>query len=154
MSDASVQSACSAGCLPTPFTYARRTIFGLAVALLTLGATTSANAAVLYDFSLAANGDLGAVHVVLKTDKFLAAPGLQVFPVGDPILEVVSAGTPIDPSSVVGFEAFPTTTRFGLALFKPGSGSVLFNVGIPTTSLCSSGRPTRPGRSSPFPGWS
>lgn len=118
---------------PTPFTYARRTVFGLALGLvLTLSATTSANAAVLYDFSLAANGAVGPVHVVLRTDDFLPPSGLRVLPVTDPIVEEVSAGTPIDPSSVVGFEALATTTRFGLALFGPGGGpEVLYTVNYP-----------------------
>ena len=100
------------------------------VALLTawLAFAAPARAAVIYDFSLPANGDVGPIAIQLTFPDFLPADGLDVFGPGDPEVTAFSSGTPFDPAtSVVGVNIDPGVTLFGLALISQTGGFTLLN---------------------------
>jgi hypothetical protein len=103
------------------------------VALLAvcLGFAAPARAAVIYDFSLPANGDVGPIAIQLTFPDFLPANGLDAFATTDPEVTAFSSVTPIDPASVVGVDIDPGVTLFGLALFSPGGNFTLLNRNYP-----------------------
>ena len=108
---------------------AMRTVLSLACVV---GVASPAGAAVFYDFSLPANGSVGAVNVALEFFDFILPSGLITADLTEPIVVRASSGTPVDPSSAVGFEVTGSSTLFGLAFFAPGSGDiVLLTTGHP-----------------------
>jgi hypothetical protein len=109
--------------------------FGMAAALCVffLSAVT-AKADVLYSFSLAANGSVGAVNIVLDETTFVpAGNGLQVIFLSNPAITVTS-GTPLDPAnSLIAFEVDSTSTIFGLDLGNSADTAVvLFTQAYPS----------------------
>jgi PEP-CTERM motif len=125
----------------------RRTATGIALCLgLTAAASTPATAAVLYDFSLAANGDVGPVRIVLSYPSFVPSGLLDVIPLSDPRVVTATSGTPIDTTtSVAGFEVGPTATLFGLRLLGPAGGEVLVNPSYPADFFVFNRTPTQTG---------
>lgn len=112
---------------------ARRLALGVALGLAcTVAGRGEARAAVLYDFSLPANGSIGAVNVVLQFFDFVLPSGLIEAELTEFIVREASSGTPVDPTSSVGIEILGAATRFGLAFFQPGPGDpVLLTTGYP-----------------------
>jgi hypothetical protein len=96
-----------------------------------LAAASPAHGAVIYDFSLPANGDVGPIAIQLTLPDFLPANGLNAFATTDPEATVFSSVTPIEPTSVVGVDIDPGVTLFGLALFSPGGNFTLLNRDYP-----------------------
>lgn len=90
-----------------------------------------ARAAVIYDFSLPANGDVGPIAIQLTLPDFLPADSLITFATTDPAATVFSSVTPIEPTSVVGVDIDPAVTLFGLALFSPVGNFTLLNRNYP-----------------------
>jgi hypothetical protein len=91
----------------------------------------SAAAAVIYDFSLDANGDVGAVTIQVTVDDFLPTDGLNVFAVSGPEVTAFSSGTPVDlDSSFVGIDVIGAATLIGLRLSSL-IGDVLTTVDYP-----------------------
>jgi hypothetical protein len=94
-----------------------RMLFGIVmVSCLVLNARSAA-ASVVYDFSLDANGDVGAVTIQLTFDNFLLIDGLNVFDLSGPEVTAFSSGTPVDlDSSFVGIEVTGAATLVGVRL--------------------------------------
>jgi hypothetical protein len=108
----------------------------LALGVLLLGTTTGnpADAAVIYDFSLPANGAVGPVTIQLGFPAAVpAGGGLGVFPLTGPQVVSFTSGTPIDPAaSAVGFEVLSTSTLIGIALRNSADSSfVLSTISFP-----------------------
>jgi hypothetical protein len=100
--------------------------------LIGLVSAGPASAAVIFDFSLPANGDVGAFSVQLQFDDYPTPSGLLVFNLLDPEVISFSSDTTIDPStSVIGFEVTPTQTLIGLNLANSDPIAVLFTVDYP-----------------------
>ena len=114
-----------------PIASVRRLALGFALSLgLAAAASTQAEAAVIYDFTLSANGDVGPVRVVLTSPRFISPSGLLVLPVNDPALAVTS--DPIDQDeSYIGVDVFPGATLFGIDLRDMNGDPVLFTVEHP-----------------------
>ncbi len=104
--------------IPTLLTHFWHSSFGILVAAcLVLGGARPAAASVVYDFSLAANGDVGAINIQVTLADFLPATGLNVFDFSAPEVSAFSSDTPIDAaSSVIGFDNTMTSTRVGIRL--------------------------------------
>ena len=115
----------------------RRAATGIALCLgLTAVGSTSATAAVLYDFSLAANGAVGPVRSVVGFSDFLPSTGLFIIPATSAEVVTLTSGTPIDPTlSVAGLDSGPAATLFGVSLTGAGGGLVLRNEAYPTGLL-------------------
>lgn len=79
---------------------------------------SSASAAVLYDFSLDANGDVGPIRILVRLDDFIDAESFIVRDTTE--VEEFSASPSIDESSVVGLDVIQTATRVGISAFLPG----------------------------------
>jgi hypothetical protein len=103
-------------------------LFALGV---TLTASSSAMAAVLYDFTLAANGDVGPVNIVLRFDDFVDAGSFFAPETTAPAVREVSTTVPIQPSSQIGLDVIAAATRFGIALFNLDGSDLLFTVNHP-----------------------
>jgi hypothetical protein len=125
----------------------RRTATGIALCLgFTAVASTPATAAVLYDFSLAANGDVGPVRIVVRLNDFLPPTGLLIIPATAAEVVTLTSGTPIDPTlSVAGLESGPAATLFGLRLLGPAGGEVLTTVSYPADFFVFNRTPTQTG---------
>jgi hypothetical protein len=92
-------------------------VFGLVLASCLVLDARSAAASVVYDFSLGANGDVGAVTIQLTVDDFLPIDGLNVFDLSGPEVTAFSSGNPVDlGSSFVGVEVTGAVTLIGLRL--------------------------------------
>jgi hypothetical protein len=100
---------------------------------LGIAGANPAAASVIYDFSLASNGSVGAIDIQLTFDSFVAAGGgLNPELLSFPQVTSFSSGTPVNAgASVVVFEVDAASTFFGLQLFAPGSSSVLYTPGYP-----------------------
>ncbi|WP_031494817.1 PEP-CTERM sorting domain-containing protein [Bryobacter aggregatus] len=99
---------------------------------LGLSAVKPAEAAVLYEFSLPANGDIGPVQVQFTFANFSATPNLVIVPANTSSLTfladpLVSAG-----NSVLGLMIESTTTYFGIDLKTSSNQSVLYTPAYPT----------------------
>jgi len=108
--------------------------FGIVLALcLGIAAARPAAASVIYDFSLPANGLVGAIDIQLTFASFVAAgAGLSVDGLSAAPVTSFSSGTPVNAAgSVVGFEVDAGSTLFGVDLFAPNSSTVLFNPNYP-----------------------
>jgi len=87
---------------------------------------------VVYDFSLDANGDVGAVNIQLTFADFLPVGPLEVFDLGRPEVTAYSSGTPIDPSSsFVGVDVAAATTLIGVYLSSAIGDVVLYTFEYP-----------------------
>jgi hypothetical protein len=118
--------------IPRCLTRCRQVSFGVLLAgCLVLGSAKPATASVVYDFSLAANGDVGAIAIQLTFGDFLPVSGLAVFDLGAPEVTAFSSGTPIDPtSSFVGMDVMAAGTLFGFRLSSV-VGEVLTTLDFP-----------------------
>jgi hypothetical protein len=108
--------------------------FGILLTLcLGLAGANPAAASVIYDFSLPANGSVGAIDIQLTFASFVAAgAGLTVDVLSAAPVTSFSSGTPVNAAgSVVGFEVDAGSTLFGVQLFSPSSASVLFTPAYP-----------------------
>jgi hypothetical protein len=106
--------------IPTLLTDSCRSSFGILVAAcFVLGGARPAAASVVYDFSLAANGEIGAINIEVTLADFLfLPPGSEpaIFPLSAPEVSVFSSDTSIDAaSSVIGFDV-RTSTLVGMFL--------------------------------------
>ncbi len=130
-----------------PWAHLRRAATGLALCLgLTAVGSTSASAAVLYDFSLAANGAVGPVRIVLSYPGFVPEGVLDAFSLTDPRVVTATSGTPIDAAnSVVGLDVDPAATLFGLRLLQSGGAEVLLTVDYPADFFVFNRTPTQTG---------
>ena len=98
---------------------------------LVLGGARASAASVVYDFSLPANGDVGAISIQLTFADVLPVDALNVFGLSGPEVTAFSSGTPIDStSSFVGIEVTAVSTLFGIRL-SPGASEVLTTVDYP-----------------------
>lgn len=110
----------------------RRGVLGLALALgLVAVDSAPAAAAVMYDFSLPANGEVGAVRLVVTLPGFIA-PGddLVILSLEDSRVALTSDEGIDESESAIGLNTTPGTTLFGIALFGP-QGALLFTVDYP-----------------------
>ena len=125
----------------------RRAATGIALCLgLTAAGSTSATAAVLYDFSLAANGAVGPVRIVLSFSDFVPSTGLFIIPATATEVVTLTSGTPIDPTlSVAGLDSGPAATLFGVSLTGAGGGLVLRNEMYPADFFVFNRTPTQTG---------
>jgi hypothetical protein len=110
-----------------------RTSFGILLAgCLLLGGVRPAAASVVYDFSLGANGDVGAINIQLTFADFLPEGPLEVFGLSDPEVTSYSVGNPIDPAgAAIGVEVTPAGTLFGFFLSSPIGDVVLYTFEYP-----------------------
>jgi PEP-CTERM motif len=102
----------------TLLTHSWRSSFGILIAAcLVLGDAGPAAASVVYDFSLAANGEVGAINIEVTLADFLPAAGLNVFDLSAPEVSAFSSDIPIDaPSSFIGLDVTTTSTLVGIRL--------------------------------------
>lgn len=113
---------------------------------LSNGAGTPASAAVIFDFSLAANGDVGAIRFQLTLPDYPLPLGLQVIDPTDPIVTFFNSGTPLDPTqSAIGLEITPTETLIGVAFFNAASEAVLLTEVYPDDFFVFGRTPTTSG---------
>lgn len=113
---------------------------------LSIGAGTPASAAVIFDFSLAANGDVGAIRFQLTLPDYPLPLGLQVIDPTDPIVTFFNSGTPFDPTqSAIGLEITPTKTLIGVAFFNAASEAVLLTEVYPDDFFVFGRTPTTSG---------
>ena len=85
-------------------------------------ASMAAQASVVYQFSLPANGDVGPIVIRQTVDDFIPVAGLIVTGLTDPSISYTS-GTAVDAAtSVIGFEQLAAETLYGIALVDPSSG--------------------------------
>jgi hypothetical protein len=104
-----------------------------------------ARGSVIYNFSLPANGAVGAFDVQVTLPGFLPDGGLQVFSLTGPEVTSFNSGTPIDPAaSVIGIDIDAGQALFGVSLTNAGV-VVLFNVIYPDHFFVFSRTPTEPG---------
>jgi hypothetical protein len=124
-----------------------RISFGLLLAgCLLVGGVKPAAAAVMYDFSLAANGDVGAINVQLTFADFLPEGSFDVFDLTRPEVTAYSAGTPLDPIvSAIGVEVTAATTLIGLFLSSAIGESVLYTFEYPGDFFVVSRSPSQEG---------
>jgi len=125
----------------------RPILFFVPLALcLGLGATSPAAAAVIYDFSLPANGSVGAVNIQLTFAGFLPEAALGAYPLITPDVTAFSSGTPVDAStSVAGVDVDAASTLFGMFLEAPGGGRVLYTALYPADFFVFGRTPTQTG---------
>ena len=94
----------------------------LALGVLVLGASLGNPAAAggIYDFSLPANGVVGAIDIQLRFPALVpAGGGLSIIGLDNSTVVSFTSGTPINPAqSVVGLDIESTSTLLGLALFN------------------------------------
>jgi PEP-CTERM motif len=106
--------------IPTLLTDSWRSSFGIViVACLVLGSARPAAASVVYDFSLAANGDVGAINIQLTLADFQPPTNglINLFPLSAPEVSAFSSDIPIDAaSSVIGLDVTTTSTLVGIFL--------------------------------------
>jgi hypothetical protein len=106
----------------------------LALGVLVLGASRGNPAAadVIYNFSLPANGAVGAIDIQLRFPALVpAGGGLSVIGLDSSTVVSFTSGTPINlAQSVVGLDVESTSTLLGLALFN-SSGPVLLTSSFP-----------------------
>lgn len=112
-------------------TLVSRALHGLGIPLaLCLGfaGARPAAAAFIYDFSLAANGGVGAVNIQLTYADFVpSGGGLQVVGLSGAAVTSFSSGTPVAAGwSVIGFAIDSANTFFGLQFIAPDSNTVLY----------------------------
>lgn len=102
----------------TLLTHSWRSSFGILIAAcLVLGDARPAAASVVYDFSLAANGEVGAINIEVTLADFLPAAGLNVFDLSAPEVSAFSSDIPIDAaSSFIGLDVTTTSTLVGIRL--------------------------------------
>lgn len=106
-------------------------ILGL-MAVGLLAGPLSAQATVVYQFSLGANGTVGPVQIRLTADDFVPVGDLAITSLGASSISFTS-GTPLNPAqSVFGFDQDPAETLIGIALFGAAAEEVLFTVGYPS----------------------
>jgi hypothetical protein len=106
----------------------------LVVALLIcLSCAKPANADAIYDFSLPANGSVSALDIQLTFPGLLAAGGLNVIGLTQPLVTSLSFPTPgFTPFlSVIGIQVTPTSTLIGLSLRNAMGGPLLFTNNFP-----------------------
>lgn len=115
-----------------PIASLRRVALGFALSLgLAAATSTQAQAAVIYDFSLPANGDVGAVRIVLTTPYFIPPSGLVILPTDAPEVSVTS-GVPLDPvESRIGVDVDSDRTLFGISLWDFAVDLVLLTEDYP-----------------------
>jgi hypothetical protein len=100
------------------------------VAVGLLAGPMAAQATVVYQFSLDANGDVGPLQIRLTVDDFVPEGSLAITSLGAPSISFTS-GTPLNPAqSFFGFDQDPAETLIGLALFE-ASQEVLLTVSYP-----------------------
>ncbi|BCS32533.1 hypothetical protein TBR22_A17480 [Luteitalea sp. TBR-22] len=129
-----------------PIASIRRIAAGLALALgLTLASSTQAAAAVVYDFSLPANGDVGAVRIVLTTSDFITPSDLDIFPLTAAQIAVSSDDVVDKTQSVIGVDIEPDVTLFGINLRGPGGLLLLFTEDYPADFFIFERTPTQTG---------
>jgi hypothetical protein len=91
-----------------------------------------AAASVIYDFSLPANGALGAIDIKLNVGSFLPAAGLQIASLAAPQVTAFSSGTPVSAAdSVVGINVLAASSLFGIRLATASGSNVLFTTSYP-----------------------
>ena len=124
----------------------RTAIAGLFALGVSMAAASSASAAVIYDFSLEANGDVGPVHVVLRFNDFLGNGSFVVVDPSHSAVQEFSVSAPLDPDSVAGVDVAPDATRFGIAAYALGSfETLLLTVDYPTDFFVFDRTPTQTG---------
>jgi hypothetical protein len=98
---------------------------------LGLAGVNPAAASIIYDFSLASNGSVGAIDIQLTFDSFVAAgSGLnQTFLSSAPVTSFTS-GTPVI-SGAAALEVDAGSTLFSLLLLAPNSSLVLYTPSYP-----------------------
>jgi PEP-CTERM motif-containing protein len=98
--------------------------------LLGLLAPLPTFAGVIYDFSLAANGDVDAINIQFNAPAFVPVGALDITSLADPSISF-SAGNAVDAaSSVIGLDIDPTKTLFGINL-NSLTNQVLFTTTYP-----------------------
>ena len=110
-----------------------RISFGILLAgCLLVGGVRPAAASVVYDFSLGANGDVGAIHIQLTFADLLPEGPLEVFGLTDPEVTSYSVGNPIDPAgAVIGVEVTANATLVGFFLSSATGDVVLYTFEYP-----------------------
>lgn len=103
----------------------RRFVCSVVLGALLFCAGARADAAVLYDLTLAGNGQVGPVRVLLELDGFIVFPGLIPIPLSNPAVLEASVGTPLGDESVIAFDVLPAQTRIGLAMFSLGNATAV-----------------------------
>lgn len=109
-------------------------------------ANNPANATVIYDFSLPANGSVGAVGIQLTFPNFLPDAGLVVLGLNDPAVTSVTGAPSIDlTNSVIGIDVNTTETLFGMRLVDSTPDILLYTVDYPGDFFVFSRAPTTEG---------
>lgn len=113
--------------------------------LLGLLAPLSSKADVVYDFSLGANGSVGAIDIRWTVPSFVGVSPLQVVGLNSPSITYTS-GTPLNGvASVIGFDQLATTSRFGINLIAAAGGTALFTIAYPDDFFQFTRAPTEEG---------
>jgi hypothetical protein len=133
--------------VPPSFIQSWRISFGLLLAgCLLVGGAKPATASVMYDFSLAANGDVGAISIQLTFADFLPEGSLDVFDLTRPEVTEYSASTALDPvASAVGIEVTAATTLIGFFLTSAIGQSLLYTFEYPGDFFVLSRMPNQKG---------
>jgi hypothetical protein len=122
-------------------------VLGLALALgLVAVDSAPVAAAVVYDFSLPANGEVGAVRVVLTLPRFITPGDNLAFVPLDASLVTVTSDEDIDRSfSLIALNAKPGTTLFGIALVEVQGDLLLYTEKYPDDFFAFVRTPTQTG---------
>jgi len=115
----------------------------------------AAQATVVYQFSLEANGAVGPVEIRWTVADFIQENGLVAVGLLDPGVSF-SSGTPLDAAqSIFGFDQDATESLFGIALVDASTGGWCCSRATTlTTSSGSRAHSTKRALSPPRPAWS
>lgn len=121
--------------------------FAAMLALFMCIASNPAKAEVIYEFSLPANGSVGAVSIQLTFAEFLPEADLLVLALNDPAVTSVTGTPSIDlANSVIGIDVDATSTLVGIMLLDNSSDLlVLFTVAYPADFFVFGRTPTTTG---------
>lgn len=105
------------------------TLLGLCIAF---AGVKPAAASVIYDFSLPANGEVGAVDIQLRFTDFAPTGALNAYFLSGPPVLQFSSGTPISKFTSAEFlQVNAGNTLIGINLFSQSTGTVLFTQNFP-----------------------
>jgi hypothetical protein len=106
-------------------------LFVTGLVIIAASAEQPVVADIIYDFSLPANGSVGAIDIQLDFSAFVpSGEGLSVYHLdnaSDPIVSFTSVISLDASTSAVGIDVEDDTTVIGLELFDMSENSVLFN---------------------------
>lgn len=120
--------------------------FTIVFVVCLFAAISPASASVIYNFSLPANGDIGAVNIQLTFADFLPQAPLFVLGLDAPEVTSVTAAPPIDlANSVIGIDVTATETLIGIRLVDFAPNVTLFTVDYPADFFVFSRTPAEGG---------